>query len=119
MTQQIYFSLTAIGILLISNHNSFKVAFDKIAAVYFTALPQTPYMDLRGLLLRERRGGRAEGKSKEGGRGDRRAGEGRGREGRGKGRGEPCRHLFTSTSSAGPANSRRGAARRGYYDASC
>ena len=101
MTQQIYFSLTAIGILLISNHNSFKVAFDKIAAVYFTALPQTPYMDLRGLLLRERRGGRAEGKSKEGGRG------------------EPCRHLFTSTSSAGPANSRRGAARRGYYDASC
>ena len=101
MTQQSYFSLTAIGILLISNHNSFKVAFDKIAAAYFTALPQTPYMDLRGLLLRERRGGRAEGKSKEGGRG------------------EPYRHLFTSTSSAGPANSRRGVARRGYYDASC
>ena len=27
--------LTAISILLISNHNSFRVLFDKIASVYF------------------------------------------------------------------------------------
>ena len=28
--------LTAISILLISNHNNFRVLFDKIASVYFT-----------------------------------------------------------------------------------
>ena len=28
--------LTAISILVISNHNSFRVLFDKIASVYFT-----------------------------------------------------------------------------------
>ena len=27
--------LTAISILLISNHNSFRVLFDKVASVYF------------------------------------------------------------------------------------
>ena len=32
--QSIYF-LTAVSILVISNHNSFRVPFDKIASVYF------------------------------------------------------------------------------------
>jgi len=31
----IFFSLTTISILAISNHNSFRVLFDKIASVYF------------------------------------------------------------------------------------
>ena len=35
MTQQNYF-LTSIGILLVSNRNSFRLLFDKIASVYFT-----------------------------------------------------------------------------------
>jgi len=41
-----------------------------------TALPQAPYLDLRGLLLRERRGweGKGEGKGRKGGQG----GEGNG-----------------------------------------
>jgi len=30
-----FFPETAIGILVISNHNSFRVMFDKIASVYF------------------------------------------------------------------------------------
>ena len=32
---QYFFSATAISILVISNHNSFRVLFDKIASVYF------------------------------------------------------------------------------------
>jgi len=31
----IFFSQTAISILIISKHNSFRVLFDKIASVYF------------------------------------------------------------------------------------
>jgi len=31
----VIFSQTAISILVISNHNSFRVLFDKIASVYF------------------------------------------------------------------------------------
>jgi len=35
VTQKIYFLKTTISILLISNRNSFRVLFDKIAFVYF------------------------------------------------------------------------------------
>ena len=34
-TIKCFFSETAISILVISNHNSFRVMFDKIASVYF------------------------------------------------------------------------------------
>jgi len=43
-------------------------------------LPQTPYLDLTGLLLRE---GRDKGRYERGGKGEGRGGEGRGRELRG------------------------------------
>ena len=35
MTKEFFFSYTAVSILVVSNHNSFRVLFGKIASLYF------------------------------------------------------------------------------------